>query len=65
MKTVGLTAAEGRASKAAFKAIGVCDELCDAVVHMRWKLPTEIQLEAIPPLLEGAVLNLEHLLSMN
>jgi superfamily II DNA/RNA helicase len=54
MHTAELSAAEQKASKAAFKELGVCDELCDAAVQMRWKMPSEIQREAIPPLLEGA-----------
>jgi hypothetical protein len=42
------------ALKAVWKKIGVCNELCDAAMHMRWHQPTEIQEQAIPLLLEGA-----------
>ena len=54
MNAADLSAAEAAASRAAFKELGVCDELCEAAVQMRWKLPSEIQQQAIPPLLEGA-----------
>ena len=55
MQAAGLTAAEAAASKAAFQELGLCDELCDAAANMRWKAPSEIQKEAIPPLLEGVL----------
>ena len=51
-----LTAAEAVSAKTAFSALGVCDELCDACVNMRWKEPTPIQIQAIPELMKGAFL---------
>eukprot|EP00397_Hematodinium_sp_SG-2012_P044115 GEMP01049198.1.p1 GENE.GEMP01049198.1~~GEMP01049198.1.p1 ORF type:complete len:443 (+),score=81.37 GEMP01049198.1:26-1354(+) len=36
-----------------FEEIGVCRELCSAVAAMGWKVPTEIQLQAIPHALQG------------
>jgi ATP-dependent RNA helicase DDX47/RRP3 len=36
-----------------FLDLGVCDELCDACGRMSWKAPTNIQVQAIPYLLEG------------
>lgn len=48
-----LSHADAETSRKAFKALGICDELCDAAVHMRWKQPSDIQQQAIPPLIEG------------
>jgi ATP-dependent RNA helicase DDX47/RRP3 len=54
MASAALSEADAEKSKEAFKALGVCDELCEACADMGWKVPTEIQREALPPLLEGA-----------
>lgn len=50
-----LSAKEQQDAKAAWKELGVCDELCEAAAQMRWKQPTEVQTQAIPLLLEGAL----------
>lgn len=42
-----------RTSKITFKDLGVCEELCDAVRHLKWTTPTAIQQEAIPVALSG------------
>lgn len=39
----------------AFKELGVCDELAEAAAALGWKGPTEIQKQAIPQTLTGAV----------
>jgi ATP-dependent RNA helicase DDX47/RRP3 len=49
-----LSEADAEKSKEAFRDLGVCDELCEACADMGWKVPTEIQREALPPLLDGA-----------
>jgi ATP-dependent RNA helicase DDX47/RRP3 len=36
-----------------FASLGVCDELCKACARLGWKGPTPIQLQAIPPAIEG------------
>jgi ATP-dependent RNA helicase DDX47/RRP3 len=36
-----------------FSELGLCKELCDACDTLRYKEPTEIQLESIPHALEG------------
>lgn len=39
--------------KASFKDLGVCDQLVEACDNLGWKVPTKIQIEAIPHALEG------------
>ncbi|KAF4793817.1 putative ATP-dependent RNA helicase DDX47 [Turdus rufiventris] len=36
-----------------FKDLGVTDVLCEACDHLGWKVPTKIQIEAIPVALQG------------
>ncbi|KAL9257075.1 DEAD-box ATP-dependent RNA helicase 10-like protein [Drosera capensis] len=40
-------------TKKSFKDLGICDELVEACSNLGWKVPTKIQLEAIPHALEG------------
>ncbi|GAB2245079.1 hypothetical protein Droror1_Dr00000572 [Drosera rotundifolia] len=40
-------------TKKSFKDLGICDELVEACNNLGWKVPTKIQLEAIPHALEG------------
>jgi ATP-dependent helicase YprA (DUF1998 family) len=37
---------------ATFAEIGVCEALCDTIESLGWKLPTAIQVQAIPKALE-------------
>lgn len=39
--------------KVSFKDLGVCDQLVEACDNLGWKVPTKIQIEAIPHALEG------------
>jgi len=41
------------AAPATFKALGVCDVLCEAAAALKWAAPTRIQREAIPAALSG------------
>lgn len=36
-----------------FEALGVCEELCEACVGLKWTKPTEIQASSIPHLVKG------------
>lgn len=36
-----------------FKALGVCDEVCEACDGLKWSAPTQIQAESIPHLVKG------------
>lgn len=45
---------EEQAKSATFEALGVCNELCEACVELKWKQPTEIQAASIPHLIKGA-----------
>lgn len=56
MRDSELSEAEVAASKKAFSDLGVCSELCDAIAAMRYKEPTDIQQQALPPLLQGVLL---------
>ena len=38
-----------------FKDIGICDQLIDACDCLGWKIPTKIQVEAVPHALEGII----------
>lgn len=51
-----LTETEAAASRKAFKELGLVDSLCDACVSMCWKEPTPIQIQAVPELLKGKLL---------
>lgn len=37
-----------------FEALGVCEELCEACVGLKWTQPTEIQAASVPHLVKGA-----------
>jgi hypothetical protein len=49
-----LSPAEVAASVAAFMELGVCSQLAEAAASLGWKLPSVIQTQAIPHLLQGA-----------
>jgi superfamily II DNA/RNA helicase len=36
-----------------FEALGVCEELCEACVGLKWSKPTEVQAASIPHLIKG------------
>ncbi|KAK6023038.1 hypothetical protein OSTOST_11241 [Ostertagia ostertagi] len=36
-----------------FKQLGVCDALCEACERLDWKIPTKIQVAALPHALNG------------
>lgn len=36
-----------------FKALGICTQLAEAAAGLKWKLPTPIQEQAVPLLLQG------------
>jgi superfamily II DNA/RNA helicase len=36
-----------------FSELGICKDLCDACSALGYKEPTEIQIQSIPPALEG------------
>jgi ATP-dependent RNA helicase DDX47/RRP3 len=36
-----------------FKSLGVVEPLCESVLSLGWKVPTQIQQDAIPPALQG------------
>lgn len=47
---------EHSAAVAGFEALGICQQLAEAAVALGWKEPTSIQQQALPHLLQGAVM---------
>lgn len=45
--------AEEQEDEVTFKTLGVVDVLCEACERLKWKRPSKIQREALPPALEG------------
>lgn len=39
-----------------FQALGICVQLAEAAAALGWKEPTTIQRQAVPPLIQGALL---------
>jgi ATP-dependent RNA helicase DDX47/RRP3 len=48
-----LTEDEKQKSMKAFEALGICTQLAEAAASLGWKLPTNIQEQAIPNVLNG------------
>ena len=52
-----LTQDEKEKSMKAFEALGICAQLAEAAASLGWKLPTNIQEQAIPNVLSGELTN--------
>ena len=52
-------AAEKRTAAENFEALGICRQLAEAAVALKWKAPSPIQEQAIPHLLQGTHLVLQ------
>ncbi len=50
---MGELAAEERIAAENFEALGICRQLAEAAVALKWKVPSPIQEQAIPHLLQG------------
>jgi ATP-dependent RNA helicase DDX47/RRP3 len=49
----GATSGDAGAAAPTFSGLGVCEELAEACAALKWKTPTPIQHEALPPALAG------------
>ena len=53
MVVATLTAAEHDKAVAAFEELGICSQLAEAAAGLGWKIPSSIQVQAVPHLLQG------------